>query len=95
MANKPIDSVQLNGWSSETAARAVASLSDLVSTCPDDLAVELVRWLRCAAETDLEDLAKHLQALRPWRAHLPRWLKDRKLRVTLGHVPLVRLVAHA
>jgi hypothetical protein len=41
-------------------------LASRVSTRDDnELATELVRWLRCAAEADPEDLVDHLDAIRP------------------------------
>lgn len=80
-----VDSVQLTGWTPETVARALSALSELCAEHlgepgePIDdgaqLASELARWLRCAAEEDPDRLVAHLNTMEPLGEHESPWEK--------------------
>jgi hypothetical protein len=75
-----VDLVQLHGWTPEAVTRATITLSEIVaSSNPDSnadrhaLAVEMVRWLQCAARTNPSDLAACIEDLRPSDGDASSW----------------------
>jgi hypothetical protein len=80
MTRRPLDSVQIAGWTSDAVTRAVRLLT--VGSCPDPdgvaLAQELLRWLRCAADEDAAELADYIDTIRPSGAAASPWDKLRK-----------------
>jgi hypothetical protein len=75
-----VDGVQLHGWTPEAVTQATKTLSGLVAwnnAEPDPenyaVAVELVRWLTCAARAEPMALARLLDDLRPSGANASPW----------------------
>jgi len=78
-----VDSVQLTGWTPDTVVRALAALSEVCADrrgepgepSNDDaqLASELARWLRCAAEEDPTGLVEYLNTMEPLGEHESPW----------------------
>jgi hypothetical protein len=77
---REVDGVQLRGWTPEVATQATRTLSKLVAwnnAEPDPekyvVAVELVRWLACAARAEPLALAMALEDLRPSGVDASPW----------------------
>lgn len=77
MTRRPIDSVQIAGWTSDAVTRAVRLLSVAPCADPDEeaLAHELLRWLRCEADEGAERMADYFDTIRPTGANASPWDK--------------------
>lgn len=77
MTRRPIDSIQIAGWTSAAVTRAVRLLT--VGSCvdPDEVALaqELLRWLRCAADENAAELADYIDTIRPTGVNASPWDK--------------------
>lgn len=74
---RPIDSVQIAGWTSDTVTRAVGLLAVAPCADPDEaaLAHELIRWLRCEAHEGAAQMVDYLDTIRPTGANASPWDK--------------------
>lgn len=77
---RQVDRVQLHGWTGEAVTIAAGTLTGIVAgnnagADPEAraLAVELARWVACAARADPGDLAARLDDLRPSGADASPW----------------------
>lgn len=87
-----VDSVQMRGWTVQTTGQAMSSLSSIltahsISTCDEDgrLAIELARWLSCAAkegDTVISQLTEWLNSQRPQGQDASDW---EQLEIMLAH----------
>ncbi|TMQ15320.1 MAG: hypothetical protein E6J91_13515 [Deltaproteobacteria bacterium] len=77
---RTIDGVRSEGWTPTDVRLAAARLSEIVAgraAQPDEegdaLAIELVRWLRYAAEVDADEIVDCLASKPPPSRQAPRW----------------------